>query len=393
MTNLTDKQSAFIQNVEKRLVIQNSYPVDMKFYPLSNKFAEGAELKTPWLASYLSHRTTFKDGSDAEFSRLLLRERGADFSDTINRFRGALLGLAIGDALGTTLEFQERDFSTVTDIVGGGVFKLNAGYWTDDTSMACCLAYSLIKSRGFNAKHLMESFSYWYRYGAFSPTGACFDVGNATRLAIEAFLSSGNPFSGNDSPSMAGNGSLMRIAPIVLFYFDHFEDVVTYAAESSKTTHPAVEAVDACRYFSALLFGALSGERKEILLSSRYSPVQGYWDKYPLSPKINSIAIGEYQTKNRDKILSTGYVVDSLEAALWAFARHDSFRAGMLEAVNLAGDSDTIGAIYGQIAGAYYGEFSLPIEWITKIYAPQGFYHFAQDLLGMRRFRGESIEE
>lgn len=172
----------------------------------------------------------------------------------------------------------------------------------------------------------------------------------------------------------------MRLAPLAIFYSGDFKNTVKFVAENSKLTHQAVEAVDCCRYFSALLYGALNGETKKILLSDLYSPIPGYWDENPLTDTVRQIALGSYKKKSREQISSSGYVIHTLEAALWAFYRNDDFRTGALEAVNLAGDSDTVGAVYGQLAGAYCGETNIPIEWITSVYRCQAPYHFVEDM-------------
>jgi ADP-ribosyl-[dinitrogen reductase] hydrolase len=175
---------------------------------------------------------------------------------------------------------------------------------------------------------------------------------------------------------------LMRLAPIPVFYSDSFEKTVHYSGLSSQTTHKAIEAIDACRYFGALIFGALHGVGKEQLLDGLYSPIEGYWEANPLTFSIKTVAEGSYKIKSRDEISSSGYVVHTMEAALWAFYNYDNFHDGVLAAVNLADDSDTVGAVYGQLAGAFFGETALPIEWILKMHGAQGFYHFAQDLKG-----------
>jgi ADP-ribosyl-[dinitrogen reductase] hydrolase len=375
--NISFDDKNFIDRVNARLLEKEKIG-DMGFMPLSDKFSEGHTAKIPWLLSYLMQRKSEK-ASKADLYKML-SAHGVAQPKVFERYCGALLGLATGDALGTTLEFQERDIQHVADIVGGGPFKLDAGWWTDDTSMACCLAYSLIKCRGFDARHVMESFSKWYLHGAYSPTGSCFDIGNATKSAIDHFLSSRNPYAGSEDPNSAGNGSLMRLAPVVLYYSGKFESAVHYASQSSRLTHGAQEAIDACRYFAALLYGALHGEEKDILLSELYSPVPGYWESNPLCPSIASIARGSYKMKSRDEIRSSGYVVDTLEAALWSFNRNSDFRSTLIEAVNLAGDADTVGAVCGQISGAFYGETEIPIDWITKLYGMQGFYHFSMDI-------------
>lgn len=371
------------ENVEDQLngsAAQQSVPSDMGFRHISRALNAGEPVRTPWLGSYLMFRRAHDAATPAELFEKLA-SLGAPASPIIDRFRGAMLGLAIGDALGTTLEFAPRDQQKVTDIVGGGPFELLPGQWTDDTSMACCLAYSLIKSEGFDPKHQMESYVHWYLHNAYSPTGRLVDIGNTVRQALDRFLATGEPFAGSTAADAAGNGSLMRLAPVALFFHPSFEKTVHFAGESSRTTHQAREAIDACRYLGALLHGALAGVDKQLLLSERYSPVAGYWDAHPLSPAIEKVACGSYRGKERGAISSSGYVVHTLEAALWAFARTTDFRAGALDAVNLAGDADTVGAVYGQLAGAFYGETGIPADWIAKTQAAHGFYHFAEDLL------------
>lgn len=288
--------------------------------------------------------------------------------EKIERYRGCLLGLATGDALGTTLEFRPPgSFTPITDMIGGGPFNLKPGQWTDDTSMALCLAESLIECRGFDPKDQMERYVRWWREGYLSSTGTCFDIGNTTRTALATFMKTGNPLSGPIDSYSAGNGSLMRLAPMPMFYAGNPREAIEKSGESSKTTHSAQAAVDACRYFGALIVGALNGEDKETLLSDHYCPVSGYWRDHPLTPEIGEIAAGSFKHKQPPEIRGTGYVVQSLEAALWAFFHSHSFEEGCLMAVNLGDDADTTGAIYGQIAGAYYGDKEIPVSWRKKI--------------------------
>ncbi|MGD9975636.1 MAG: ADP-ribosylglycohydrolase family protein, partial [Desulfatirhabdiaceae bacterium] len=135
------------------------------------------------------------------------------------RYQGCLMGLAAGDALGTTVEFKSPgSFSPLTDIVGGGPFDLDKGQWTDDTSMALCLAESLVKCGTFNARDQMERYTRWWKDGYLSSNGQCFDIGNTVSQALRQYARTGDPFSGATDPYSAGNGSLMRLAPVPLFY-------------------------------------------------------------------------------------------------------------------------------------------------------------------------------
>jgi ADP-ribosylglycohydrolase len=285
-----------------------------------------------------------------------------------DRYGGCLLGLAVGDAIGTTLEFKPPgSFTPITDMIGGGPFNLKPGQWTDDTSMALCLAESLIECRGFNLKDQMERYVRWWKEGHLSSTGACFDIGNTTRTALSAFQRTGDPLSGQTDPYSAGNGSLMRLAPVPMFYAKDPREAIEKSGESSRTTHGAPAAIDACRYFGALIVGALHGEDKDVLLSDHYTPLPGYWQEKPLVSEMAAIAAGSFKKKNPPEIRGTGYVVQSLEAALWAFSNSDSFMEGCLRAVNLGDDADTTGTIYGQLAGAYYGEEGIPDQWCANI--------------------------
>ena len=303
----------------------------------------------------------------------------------IERYQGALLGLAAGDAVGTTLEFSAPgSFEPINDMVGGGPFNLKPGQWTDDTSMALCLAESLIKSRGFDARDQMNRYVRWLRHGYLSSTGECFDIGNTVSHALNTYLKTGNPLAGSTDPNAAGNGSLMRLAPAPLFFARDPEKAVRMSAESSRTTHGAITCIDACRYFGGLITGAVNGASKDELLKDHYSPAAGLWDREPLCQEIDEIARGSFKDKNPPEIRGSGYVVKSLEAALWAFYHGSNFREGCLLAVNLGDDADTTGAIYGQIAGAYYGIEGIPREWKEKLSLRERIVELAEGLLGNR---------
>ena len=286
--------------------------------------------------------------------------------ETLDRFRGCLLGLAVGDALGTTLEFKPPGtFEPISDMVGGGPFRLEPGQWTDDTSMALCLAASLIECAGFDPRDQMDRYVRWWRQGYMSCTGECFDIGNATRSALSRFEAAGEPYSGSTDPMSAGNGSLMRMAAVPMYFAGSTEETIARSADSSRTTHGALEAIDACRYFAGVLVGALTGVDKAALLSPRYCPTAGYWERNPLAANIDSIASGSF--KANTEVRGTGYVVHTLEAALWAFHHTRDFREGALKVVNLGDDADTTGAVYGQIAGAHYGVKAIPAEWLERL--------------------------
>lgn len=298
-----------------------------------------------------------------------------------NRYRGSLMGLAVGDALGTTVEFAPPGtFKPVTHIMGGGPFRLKAGQWTDDTAMALCLAESLIEKRAFDPIDQLQRYVRWYREGHLSSTGACFDIGSTTLSGLLEFERTGESYCGSVDGRAAGNGSLMRLAPAPLFFAAAPEESIVRSGDSSRTTHAAQVCVDACRYYGGLIAGAARGVAKADLLAELYSPVPGYWQSNPLAPAIDAVARGSFKHKDPPDIRGAGYVVHSLEAALWAFHRSNDFREGALLAVNLGDDADTTGAVYGQLAGAYYGFTAIPERWRTVIAQSDLILRFADTL-------------
>jgi ADP-ribosylglycohydrolase len=230
--------------------------------------------------------------------------------------------------------------------------------------MALCLAESLIECRGFDAADQMERYVRWWREGHLSSNGRCFDIGITVSEALSKFERTRDPYCGSADPRKAGNGSLMRLAPVPLFFAANPREAIKHSAESSRTTHGAAEAVDACRYYAGLIVGAIEGRAKGDLLSPMFSPAPELWDKKPLSPAIEAVAQRSFKTDHPPAVSDNGgYVVPSLQIALWAFHTTDNFRDGALRAVNVGHDADTYGAIYGQLAGAYYGVDGIPHEW------------------------------
>ncbi|MCP1511265.1 ADP-ribosylglycohydrolase family protein [Pseudomonas rhodesiae] len=278
-----------------------------------------------------------------------------------DRYRGSLLGLACGDAVGTTLEFKRRgSFAPITDMVGGGPFNLKPGQWTDDTSMALCLAESLLHKDGFDARDQMARYLNWWQWGYLSSTGDCFDIGMTVREALTLFQNTGDPFAGSTDPYSAGNGSMMRLAPVVLFYYPDLQNVRTFSADSSRTTHAAQEAIDCCLVLAQAICNALGGASKAKVLQLAEVPL--------MTPKVKAIAAGEYRDKPGAEIVGSGYSVASLEAALWCFHHTDSYADAVLAAANLGDDADTTAAIVGQLAGAYYGLTAIPSEWLGRLW-------------------------
>ena len=305
----------------------------------------------------------------------------AESSSMESRYSGALLGLAVGDALGTTLEFSTPGtFDPITDMLGGGPFNLKPGEWTDDTSMALCLAESILETGGFDPVDQMQRYVRWRDEGHLSSTGECFDIGVATSRALDGFTQWGEPYAGSIDPKTAGNGSLMRLAPIPMRWRTDLAETAHYAALSSRTTHAAPEAIDACRYYAVLIALALDGVSKDQLLKSNLGYLEVF-QKNPLSTAIAQIAAGSYRELKPPEIRGSGYVVHTLEAALWALATTDDFRSGLLKVVNLGEDSDTTGAVYGQLAGAIYGINEIVPKWRERLALRELIERFAFGLL------------
>ena len=309
---------------------------------------------------------------------------------SLNRYEGALIGLAVGDAVGTTLEFKKPGtFEPISDMVGGGPFDLRPGFWTDDTSMALCLAESLIQHRGMDLRSQIGLYLKWYRHGYWSSTGVCFDIGNTVCTALHHFEETDNPAAGSRDPYSAGNGSLMRLAPVPMFYAEDPDLASFMAAESSLTTHGTRACLDACRYYGGLIVAALHGKSKDEILSAGYRPFDKVWEVGELDDAVDRVAQGSFKDRQPPEIAGTGYVVRSMEAALWAFYNSDNFKEGCLMAANLGDDADTTAAIYGQLAGAFYGIESIPEDWRIKLHMRTEISEMAKELFRLRQRKTE----
>jgi len=309
----------------------------------------------------------------------MARASSTSFPSLQERYAGALVGLACGDALGTTVEFKPRgSFAPLRDITGRGPFALRPGQWTDDTSMSLCLAESLIEKR-YDVTDQMERFLRWWRQGYWSATGRCFDIGTTTARALERFERERDPYAGSEDPNTAGNGSLMRLAPVVLFFHPVDEDVRRYAVDHSRTTHAAAEVLECCQLFAQAISRALAGQSKEGLLEGALA--------WLTEDKVAAIAAGEYRSKPVEAIRGSGYAAESLEAALWCLHQTDSYREAVLAAANLGDDADTTAAITGQLAGALYGIEAIPREWRQILHRREDILDLARRLYNASRTR------
>jgi ADP-ribosyl-[dinitrogen reductase] hydrolase len=245
-------------------------------------------------------------------------------------------------------------------MIGGGPFDLKPGEWTDDTSMALALADSLAATGVFDAEDLMQRFVRWWRRGEYSVTGRCFDIGITTSRALARFERDGNPYAGSRDPDAAGNGSLMRLAPVAIWGVGReVADVRDVARRQSETTHAAPACLDACEAAAVLLHTLICGGSFEAAVADGRA--------VDAVEPIATILAGGWRAKARNEIRSSGYVAHSLEAALWCVARTEDFRSSVLLAANLGDDADTTAAITGQIAGSLYGASGIPADWLDKL--------------------------
>lgn len=282
-----------------------------------------------------------------------------------DRLRGMLLGLAVGDALGAAVEFSPPgSFPPVTGYRGGGPHGLGPGEWTDDTSMSLALADS-IATVGWDLNDQARRYLAWYEHGVYSVNNRCFDIGIQTRQALARFKRSDDARTcGDPSEQASGNGSLMRLAPVPLaliaLFPERVELLVERADESGLPTHPSAICRSACRYFAAVLAALAHGEDRDAVLSPNWPVLQRLG---PLHLAVEAVVRGSFRVEEPPAIKGSGYVVKSLEAALWSFHAARDFREAVLQAVNLGDDADTTGAVCGQLAGAYWGERGIPAEW------------------------------
>jgi ADP-ribosylglycohydrolase len=281
-----------------------------------------------------------------------------------DRFQGALLGLAVGDALAAHTQYRKPgSFAAVGDILGGGPFDLPRGAWSDDTAMALLLAESLVERDGFDAHDQVQRYARWQREGHGSATGQCVGITASVARALATAQYRRQPFAGSHDPGQLDKEPLSRVAPAVMFYFADPAQAVARAAESARITAQAPMVLDCVRLLAAILHQALAGKEKAAVLR----PPRDLWTTPTTRPEVLAIHDGSYSSRALSEIQAGGHVVQALEAALWAFQRSANFREGALACANLGRDSDVVTAVYGAIAGAHFGVSSIPGIWRNSL--------------------------
>lgn len=294
------------------------------------------------------------------------------------RFEGCLMGLACGDAVGTAVEFMPRGrFDPVTGMSGGGKFRLRKGEWTDDTSMALCLAESLIECGGFDPLDQMRRYWRWADEGHNSCRPHAIGIGKTVAAALIQFQKTGDPYSGSTDAKSSGNGSLMRLAPIAMHYANEPDRAQEFAALSSRTTHASEECLASCRYFALLLSRALAGESDK----AKLFPTRAEFDPPETLRRITDL---RFRDASETEVSGSGYVIESLEAALWCFWHTDNLKDAILAAANLGDDADTTAAICGQLAGAFYGIDQFPEDWLESLHRGDDIRRIARQLAAAR---------
>jgi ADP-ribosylglycohydrolase len=281
-----------------------------------------------------------------------------------DRFQGALLGLAVCDALAAHTQFRKPgSFAPVGDLLGGGPFDVPRGAWTDDTAMALLLAESLLECEGFNAQDQVTRYARWQREGYGSATGQCVGISANVARALATAQYRHQPFAGSHDPAQLEKDPLSRVAPVVMYFFADAAAGIARAAEAARITAQAPLVLDCVRLLAAMLRQALTGREKPAILR----PPRESWISGPPRPELLAVYEGAYLGREPPDIGGGGHIVQALEAALWAFQRSESFREGALLAANLGRDSDVVAAVYGQLAGAYHGVSAIPGIWRNSL--------------------------
>ena len=292
----------------------------------------------------------------------------------LHPIKSALLGLSIGDALGVPVEFRSRDQiakDPVTDMRGWGTYNLPAGTFSDDSSMAFCLAEAL--TGDFDLSVIAHNFVHWYTENYWTPRGEVFDIGIATREAIGRLQKGVAPTeAGGSGEDSNGNGSLMRMLPLLFYIWEKpVEDRFAITQQVSQITHGHIRSVIACFYYLEFARGLLLKEDPKATYARLQTEVPAFLNAQQVPPAeialFNRLLAGNIWEQAEDEIRSSGYVLHTLEASIWCLLTSDSYAEATLKAVNLGEDTDTMGAVTGGLAGLCWGFESIPADWLVQL--------------------------
>lgn len=303
--------------------------------------------------------------------RMLFTNQGVDYTLKI---KSVLFGVAVGDALGVPVEFKSRQtisYNPVTDMIGYGTYNLPAGTWSDDSSLTFCLAEAL--TTGFDLNTIGQNFVKWYHNNYWTPRGNVFDIGNATSQAIDRLATGVQPdLAGGFDASSNGNGSLMRISPLLFYLWDKpVNERFEITKQVSSITHAHIRSVISCFYYLEFALQLLNGKDKFEVYKSLQTEITNHLTS--LSINQTEIALFDRLLKQNihelpeENINSSGYVLHTLEASIWCLLTTENYKDAVLKAVNLGEDTDTTAAVTGGLAGLLYGLENIPTNWLKQI--------------------------
>jgi ADP-ribosyl-[dinitrogen reductase] hydrolase len=316
----------------------------------------------------------FENGIVPKIIKAIKQNEAKKVKSILKQIKSLLFGVAVGDALGVPVEFNDRQTiskNPVTDMNGYGTYNLPAGTWSDDSSLTFCLAEAL--TQAFSLNEIGQNFVKWYHENYWTPRGNVFDIGIATREAITRLAKGEKPeFAGGFDESDNGNGSLMRILPLLFYLLDKpINERYDIMKNVSSITHGHIRSVIACFYYLEFARQIFEGKDKFEIYRNLQKEVINHLASLSINPTeialFNRLLKNDIQNLNEDQILSSGYVLHTLEASIWCLLTTDNYKDAVLKAVNLGSDTDTTGAVTGGLAGLLYGLENIPEKWLQQI--------------------------
>jgi ADP-ribosylglycohydrolase len=307
--------------------------------------------------------------------------------DYTNKIKSVLFGVAVGDALGVPVEFQNRQEikqNPVRDMMGYGTHNQPPGTWSDDSSLTFCLAEAL--TQDFDLNIIGQNFVKWHHEGYWTPYGKVFDIGNSTKEAIYRIANGTKPeLAGGCEGTDNGNGSLMRIAPLLFYLLDKTPDErFEITRQVSSITHRHIRSVIACFYYLEFARQLLEGENKWAIYKNLQTEITNYLLSLSINPTeialFDRLLKGNIHELPEAKISGSGYVLHTLEASIWCLLTTDNYKDAVLKAINLGDDTDTTGAVTGGLAGLLYGFENIPQNWVKQLARKEDIADLAERL-------------
>ena len=306
-----------------------------------------------------------------------MRRKGS-LMNTKSRVAGAFIGLAVGDALGVPLERMEKgSIGFVSEMIGGGPYKLPPGAWTDETATALCLAQSLLVTHELNVYDLVETSTRWVETGENASTGVCIGIEQKLLTFLSNFKRSSQIDMSFVSQAAKGNSVLARVAPIACIHWADLGTVSRIAKQQSYLTHSSEIVAAACEYLVLSVSHLIAGRDWNYVCNM---PIKGDWPTV-----IKNINTGHWKEKLEEHLQSTDDVIDILETSFWCIENSENFEDAVTKAVNLGGNADTVGSVVGQMAGAMYGLEAIPVRWFDQLFAIEKLTDIAMEMVDLSR--------